>query len=1081
MSTTFSPGFSASPRPPAYNPAAAFVPAASNAPSGTFAPGTKVQVGGHRVVIEKYLSEGGFAHVYLVRLPKAIHGDDSAVLKRVAVPDKETLASMRTEVETMKKLQGRRHIVTYIDSHASQLKGGGYEVFLLMEYCNGGGLIDFMNTRLQNRLTEPEILKIFSDVSQGVAWMHYLKPPLLHRDLKVENVLITASGASRLYKLCDFGSTAPPRPAATSAQEGRLIEDDVQRHTTLQYRSPEMIDVYRKQPIDEKSDIWALGVLLYKLCYYKTPFEEQGQMAILNASFKYPAYPSFSDRLKKLIGRHPYVSLWERFTKKTQHLCSVRALKPDQIFIKSFARFVLCAVLMCPSKMWVESKVCTIIHAYILKIYAGRTQSEARRNQHLPPSDPAAASPPAVGAFNAPVIEEKPTIPDIVPMRRGRPTKKESDALAPKPSASPIRTAEKDPFVALDAKGPKQSTVDEVADRFPPLDQFGLLHDSGAKFAFDPDTKPALKAPENINQRVTNALADEAFGQSAAPAKGAPALARQVPPYANHGSHDLVDNRNVPSSKSMQRVETQATQAQRTPMVSTGTMTSPPPQDASSQSTNNTRPIFKFPPSQIQRPSSQPRASDASMLAAAKLRADAVSSRRPGLLEQRSRSQVDTLSVSRSPVSSRPSLEGQRPSTLEVDNSISRSKSANFKSRPVSDHVGSRMKFLRGRSPSNGPSPVEGTYTVLNATEKLPPAVSGDFEDTTEPIKIDSNVEFLRAMEEEDPSRRKEKRMSGGSKHVKRSSMPSISLSGTKNILAGRFGDAFRRFETNTNEAPLRTSSPSPDRSGTGLTPIAGSEATDGRSDDGNGLDESEEVPPEVRRELERHRLAQEEKRVADAGAAYRQRMYGGNSDARGRPMRPSDRAVSIQSKVKSLLDEAGQPSPTKTAQGYGRFTQSPDRQYSLQQQNRRAKQVGPQTQTQTAPSGLRREPAPANTPPSSFTPTNPSRPSQLSSSPIALPERTSSRPNAPPKPQHKPQALRTGAREDQRPPSPAKPPNLTGKALPTLPPKDNMSSKANDDWEANFSKKYPSLAGLEMVETEIDGGPSAGLKMREV
>ncbi len=171
-----------------------------------------------------------------------------------------------------------------------------------MEYCNGGGLIDFMNTRLQHRLTEPEILKIFSDVAQGVSCMHYLKPPLLHRDLKVENVLITSTGSSKLYKLCDFGSTAPARPAATNAQEGRLIEEDVQKNTTLQYRSPEMIDVYRKQPIDEKSDIWALGVLLYKLCYYTTPFEEQGQMAILNASFKYPAYPSFSDRIKKLIG-----------------------------------------------------------------------------------------------------------------------------------------------------------------------------------------------------------------------------------------------------------------------------------------------------------------------------------------------------------------------------------------------------------------------------------------------------------------------------------------------------------------------------------------------------------------------------------------------------------------------------------------------------------------------------------------------------------------------------------------------------------------------------------------------------------
>lgn len=277
--------------------------AVSHAPPGTFSPGTKVQVGNHRVIIEKYLSEGGFAHVYLVRVPKSEDNlPEIAVLKRVACPDKDALANMRTEVETMKKLKGHSKIVTYMDSHASQLKGGGYEVFLLMEYCSGGGLIDFMNTRLQHRLTEPEILNIFSDVAEGVATMHYLKPPLLHRDLKVENVLITTVSGNKIYKLCDFGSTAPPRPAATTAAEGRLIEDDVQRHTTMQYRSPEMIDVYRKQPIDEKSDIWALGVLLYKLCYYTTPFEEVGQMAILNATFKYPSYPQFSDRIKKLIG-----------------------------------------------------------------------------------------------------------------------------------------------------------------------------------------------------------------------------------------------------------------------------------------------------------------------------------------------------------------------------------------------------------------------------------------------------------------------------------------------------------------------------------------------------------------------------------------------------------------------------------------------------------------------------------------------------------------------------------------------------------------------------------------------------------
>ncbi|KAK9374672.1 kinase-like domain-containing protein [Lipomyces chichibuensis] len=267
-------------------------------PPGTYPPGTPLIVGSHNVTIERYLSEGGFAHVYVVRLDRNVNGTDTAVLKRVAVPDKESLGTLRTEVDTMRRLKGHRNVVSYIDSHASHLKAGGYEVFLLMEYCSGGGLIDLMNTRLQDRFTESEILNIFSDIVEGVACMHYLEPPLIHRDLKVENVLISGDGHC---KVCDFGSSSKVVGPAMTGHECRIIEDDIQRHTTMQYRSPEMVDVYRRLPIDEKSDIWALGVLLYKLCYYTTPFEEQGQLAILNATFKFPPHPPYSERIKGLI------------------------------------------------------------------------------------------------------------------------------------------------------------------------------------------------------------------------------------------------------------------------------------------------------------------------------------------------------------------------------------------------------------------------------------------------------------------------------------------------------------------------------------------------------------------------------------------------------------------------------------------------------------------------------------------------------------------------------------------------------------------------------------------------------------
>ncbi|KAK9458516.1 uncharacterized protein V1516DRAFT_682374 [Lipomyces oligophaga] len=267
-------------------------------PPGTYVPGTSLQVGSHSVVIERYLSEGGFAHVYVVQLDPIDGDTDRAVLKRVAVPDKENLNLLRKEVDTMKRLRGFPNVVRYIDSHASHLTSGGYEVFVLMEFCSGGGLINLMNSRLQHRFTEREILYIFSDIVVGVSAMHYLEPPLIHRDLKIENVLIDGTG---VFKVCDFGSSSEVIEPGRTGQECRLIEDDIQQHTTLQYRSPEMVDVYRRLPIDEKSDIWALGVLLYKLCYYTTPFEDKGQLAILNATFSFPSAPAYSDRIKYLI------------------------------------------------------------------------------------------------------------------------------------------------------------------------------------------------------------------------------------------------------------------------------------------------------------------------------------------------------------------------------------------------------------------------------------------------------------------------------------------------------------------------------------------------------------------------------------------------------------------------------------------------------------------------------------------------------------------------------------------------------------------------------------------------------------
>ncbi|CAE6464604.1 unnamed protein product [Rhizoctonia solani] len=270
------------------------------AQKGPLQPGQTIKLTQYTVVVERYLSQGGFAHVYLVRTSVPVMGTTQHVLKRMAVADVATLAEVKKEVDIMRLLRGHPNIVHLLDSASRPLANGQHEVYILMEFCHGGGIIDMMNRRLRERLTEKDILQIFVDVCEAVACMHSLQPALLHRDLKVENIL-QASESS--FKLCDFGSAAPSKSKPPSTMEEiKLLEADLNRSTTLQYRAPEMVDVYLRRPIDEKSDVWALGVLLYKLCYYTTPFEAHGPLAILHVQYSIPGYPVYSKELNALIG-----------------------------------------------------------------------------------------------------------------------------------------------------------------------------------------------------------------------------------------------------------------------------------------------------------------------------------------------------------------------------------------------------------------------------------------------------------------------------------------------------------------------------------------------------------------------------------------------------------------------------------------------------------------------------------------------------------------------------------------------------------------------------------------------------------
>lgn len=80
-----------------------------------------------------------------------------------------------------------------------------------------------------------------------------------------------------------------------------VVEDEIKKYTTLSYRAPEMIDLYTfGQNITTKADIWALGCLLYKLCFFTLPFGES-TLAIQNGTFTIPDNSRYSTAMHQLI------------------------------------------------------------------------------------------------------------------------------------------------------------------------------------------------------------------------------------------------------------------------------------------------------------------------------------------------------------------------------------------------------------------------------------------------------------------------------------------------------------------------------------------------------------------------------------------------------------------------------------------------------------------------------------------------------------------------------------------------------------------------------------------------------------
>jgi cyclin G-associated kinase len=268
--------------------------------------GSVGEVDGLQVQVTRLLGEGGYAFIYSA---KELTSGGEFALKRFLVFEESKVAEVVAEIRLIKELKEQGDVVSFVTAASvdhSQGKKVNKEFLLLMELCSGGDLAQMLR-RGQAALSPPDACLVLACLARSLAALHTRSPAVTHRDIKLENLLVTADGA---VKLCDLGSatTAVHSPGPDwNMNQRTVLEDELAKYSTPMYRAPEMCDTWSNFPINQAVDIWAAGLVLYAVCFNKHPFEDSNKLAIVNGNYRIPGGDSRYKMFHPLI--HSMLSL----------------------------------------------------------------------------------------------------------------------------------------------------------------------------------------------------------------------------------------------------------------------------------------------------------------------------------------------------------------------------------------------------------------------------------------------------------------------------------------------------------------------------------------------------------------------------------------------------------------------------------------------------------------------------------------------------------------------------------------------------------------------------------------------------
>ncbi|XP_039221471.1 serine/threonine-protein kinase Nek8 isoform X4 [Crotalus tigris] len=220
----------------------------------------------------------GIVHLCLRRLDQKL-----VILKQIPVEQmtKDERLAAQNECQVLKLLH-HPHIIEYYENFLEDKA-----LMIAMEYAPGGTLAEFIHKRGNSLLDEETILHFFAQILLALHHVHAKQ--ILHRDLKTQNILLDKHHT--MVKIGDFGIS-------------KILSSKSKAYTVVGtpcYISPELCE---GKPYNQKSDIWALGCVLYELASLKRAFEAANLPAlvlkIMSGTFA-PISDRYSPELRQLI------------------------------------------------------------------------------------------------------------------------------------------------------------------------------------------------------------------------------------------------------------------------------------------------------------------------------------------------------------------------------------------------------------------------------------------------------------------------------------------------------------------------------------------------------------------------------------------------------------------------------------------------------------------------------------------------------------------------------------------------------------------------------------------------------------